>query len=165
MKEHLKYRGWLFHVPSSMKNKLNQRFILIFLFLPVLVFAQPEKERWGKAEDPYLQKYIFEERNYGINMVSVSSAIASSAMNLYWFFISDQDGDNCPFYPSCSHFFIESVKQTDLIRGSLMFADRFTRDMNIFNRRIKYPFIRNNRLYDPPELYKMTDTKYPPQMQ
>lgn len=67
----------------------------------------------------------------------------------YWFFISDLDGDNCPFTPTCSSFLLQSVKETNVIQGALMFGDRFMRDANIFGREEHYPVIKENHYFDP----------------
>jgi putative component of membrane protein insertase Oxa1/YidC/SpoIIIJ protein YidD len=80
-------------------------------------------------------------------------------INTYWIFISDLDGDNCPFHPSCSSFFLESIEETNLIQGTLMFFDRFTRDSNPVNREEHYPVYKNYRFYDPPKLYTLSKEK------
>jgi putative component of membrane protein insertase Oxa1/YidC/SpoIIIJ protein YidD len=80
-------------------------------------------------------------------------------VNGYWFFISGVDGDNCPFQPSCSSFFVESVKETNLIQGILMFADRFTRDINFYKREEHYPRAGNGRYFDPASLYTLKKEK------
>jgi putative component of membrane protein insertase Oxa1/YidC/SpoIIIJ protein YidD len=158
MKELLKFRRWLFRAHCSMKNKA----ILIVIILAAISFSQTETERWEKKTDPYLLKEPPAHRDYSLNTSSAGSFMAKAAASVYWFIISDQDGDNCPFSPSCSNFFIQSVSKTDLFQGTIMAADRFTRDMNIFNRREKYPIIKDGRLYDPPELYTINHTIYPP---
>jgi len=141
-----------------MKNKL----LLIIVLLGSLSFTQ-EKERWGKNENPYIMKKVIPETSeYKFSGDNAGSILINSFVSLYWFFISDQDGDRCPFHPTCSHFFLESVKKTDLFQGSMMTADRLTRDMNIFGRRIKYKYINNNRFFDPPELYTLNKIHYPP---
>jgi putative component of membrane protein insertase Oxa1/YidC/SpoIIIJ protein YidD len=88
----------------------------------------------------------------------------SGLTHAYWIFISDVDGDNCAFSPSCSSFFIESVKETNIFQGTVMFADRLTRDTNFINRQFRYPFSKNGRLYDVPSNYKLdaAEIKYIP---
>ncbi|MEI7812415.1 MAG: membrane protein insertion efficiency factor YidD [Ignavibacteria bacterium] len=109
--------------------------------------AQTDWQRWEKAYIPYsasddeVRTKPGRERKYG-------NFVLDGSKKLYNFFISDLDGDNCPFQPSCSLFFIQSVKLTDIFQGALMFADRFTRDMNLIKIN-HYPFSRNGRLYDP----------------
>ncbi|MBU0475828.1 MAG: membrane protein insertion efficiency factor YidD [Bacteroidetes bacterium] len=76
----------------------------------------------------------------------------------YSFLISDLDGDNCPFYPTCSSFFVQSVNETNIIKGTLMFADRFTRDSNIFKSRSHYPKHISGKLFDPIQNYLLTDS-------
>lgn len=141
-----------------MKNKI----LLLLLFSTVFLTAQTETEKWGKKDNPYLINETAESRDYRFGGESAVSFFTNSAISLYWFFISDQDGDNCPFYPSCSHFFLESVKMYGLVQGTFMFGDRFTRDMNFINREKKYPVIKNKRFYDPPALYTLNIIPYPP---
>lgn len=127
--------------------------MLLILLLTLPAAAQSKLTKWGKAEINYTLPVNEHSRNYSYAGETVLSAVPKTLIMGYWFFISDVDGDNCPFYPSCSTFFIESVKETNVIQGSLMFADRFTRDINIFNRSAKYTEIRNGRYYDPPSKY------------
>jgi len=128
--------------------------ILLLLFLcTIQLNAQSGMVKWGKAEVNYTIPAHDYHRNYSYAGETVLSAVPKTIIMGYWFFISDVDGENCPFSPSCSSFFMESVRETNIIQGTLMFADRFTRDMNIFNRAAKYPEIRNGRYYDPPEKY------------
>jgi len=69
------------------------------------------------------------------------------------------DGENCPFNPSCSGFLIEAIKETNLPQGTLMFFDRFTRDLNIFGRMNHYPRYGALHLYDPVDLYTLNEDK------
>jgi putative component of membrane protein insertase Oxa1/YidC/SpoIIIJ protein YidD len=134
----------------------NSCLLIFFLLFSSLSFAQTERERWNKTEDPYLVKVNSSVPESG------SSIIVKSFVSLYRLLISDQDGDNCPFHPSCSYFFVESVSMTNIFQGSLMFADRFTRDMNFIGRNERYPLVINNRHYDPPIWYTMENITYPP---
>ena len=95
------------------------------------------------------------DRNYGIEDGALTDNFVTSLTHAYWIFISDVDGDNCAFSPSCSSFFVESVKETNIFQGTLMFADRLTRDTNFFNRQLHYPYAANGRLYDIPSNYKL----------
>lgn len=104
--------------------------ICMVLFTSALTRAQEtDWHRWGKTEIQYASmpannSSAKEERSFG-------SLLLGTSHKLYSFLISDLDGDNCPFEPTCSNFFIQSVKTTNIFQGSLMFFDRFTRDMNI----------------------------------
>jgi uncharacterized protein len=42
-------------------------------------------------------------------------------------FISSQDGSTCSFHPSCSEYAVQSIKKHGLIKGVMMFFDRYTR--------------------------------------
>ncbi len=139
--------------------------VIILTFLPVLLSAQTETHKWGKADISYQVQPNFSNRSYGIEKGSVTNMFVSSFTHAYWIFISDVDGDNCPFSPSCSSFFVESVQETNLLQGTLMFADRLTRDTNFFNRQYHYPYAVNGRLYDLPTNYKLKSAEikyYPP---
>jgi putative component of membrane protein insertase Oxa1/YidC/SpoIIIJ protein YidD len=141
------------------------KLVLITLILFTLeATAQTDLHKWGKADISYQIKSSNSARSYGIQSGTVSDAVTSSFVNVYWIFISDVDGDNCPFSPTCSSFFVESVKETNIIQGTLMFADRLTRDTNFIERQTRYPVASNGRLYDIPSNYKLDskEIKYIP---
>ena len=138
--------------------------ILIILFVSVVVCAQTDMQRWDKSDVSYQMKSPYTGRSYGVESGSVSDVFVSSLTNAYWIFISDVDGDNCAFSPTCSSFFVEAVKETNIVQGVLMFSDRLTRDTNFIDRQLHYPFAKNGRLYDIPSNYKLVteDIKYIP---
>ena len=140
------------------------KFILFFLFISFTLYAQTDIKKWGKAETSYQIQPAGSERSYGIEKGSATDMFVSGLTHTYWIFISDVDGDNCPFSPSCSSFFIESVKETNIIQGILMFADRLTRDTDFIDRQLRYPVAKNGRLYDVPSNYKLNsaEIKYIP---
>ena len=122
--------------------------------------------KWEKTEIRYAKNFDEFEQNHSSTDQNNSASVLKSLASAYWFFISDLDGNNCPFRPSCSRFFIEAVSETNLVQGTLMFADRFTRDLNIFNRLNKYPRTSSSYLYDPISLYTLDESKIrylPPQ--
>ena len=121
----------------------------------VFISAQTDPYKWRKADISYQIKPVNIERNYDIEIGSVTDMFVSALTHTYWIFISDVDGDNCPFSPSCSLFFIQSVKETNIVQGTLMFADRLTRDTNFINRVYRYPMAGNGKLYDIPSNYKL----------
>jgi len=123
--------------------------------MSVVLSAQTDTHKWGKAVVSYQENTAATERNYGIEKGSLGDVLVDGFTHAYWIFISDVDGDNCPFTPSCSSFFVESVKGTNIFQGTLMFADRLTRDTNFFNRQYHYPYAKNGRLYDVPSNYKL----------
>ncbi len=129
--------------------------LLIFLFLFNLILqAQSDWERWEAVELPYR---ISGNEPGGISFddSNVGTLLLSSAKNAYSFFISDLDGDNCPFHPSCSNFFVQGVKETNILQGILMFADRFTRDSNFLKGRTNYSLHISGKLFDPVSNYKL----------
>jgi putative component of membrane protein insertase Oxa1/YidC/SpoIIIJ protein YidD len=127
--------------------------LLFVLALATSIFAQTDWERWGKAETDYSVASSSITNNQ-----SMDTSLLSLLKEGYSFFISDLDGDNCPFYPTCSNFFIQSVSKTNIFQGTLMFADRFTRDSNVFKSHKQYSQYRNGRLYDPIDNYLLNDS-------
>lgn len=130
----------------------------------MLIFPQTDWVKWEKSEPSYQLQDDYLERKYDFKIESVSDLILKPVLNSYWFFISDVDGANCPFYPSCSSFFFQSVKYTNILQGTLMFFDRFTRDTNIIDRNEHYPFYDRVHFYDPVKLYtlKKAEIKFIP---
>jgi hypothetical protein len=132
--------------------------IIVCSWMAVL-FSQTDWERWGKADFSFEINKDKSQRNYSINGDNTGQIILKAAAVGYWFFISNVDGDNCPFSPTCSSFFLQSVKETNIVQGTLMFSDRFTRDMNIIGRLSHYPIAKNRHYYDPPTLYTLDKNK------
>jgi putative component of membrane protein insertase Oxa1/YidC/SpoIIIJ protein YidD len=141
-----------------LKNNIKI-FLLFFLLLTYSLIAQQEWERWEKKTCSYLQKDNFKKRDYSFNFESMSDLVYKSLANGYWFFISDLDGDNCPFSPSCSNFLIAAIKTTNLFQGSLIFFDRFARDSNVFGRRKNYSLSKDGKMYDPIDNYLLNKSK------
>lgn len=139
---------------------INRKYYLILFFLLQLsVFAQTDWVRWEKSNPTYQIKNSYIERDYDLSINSISDLIIKPIFNSYWFFVSDVDGANCPFQPSCSSFLLQSVKQTNFAQGILMFFDRFTRDTNFINRQQHYPYYDNVHFYDPVENYALDSKK------
>ena len=99
--------------------------VFILVFCSVL-FAQPDWHRW-QAKDVSYEVSTLQDKSHEVDNSGFSMLLLSGLKTGYYFLISDLDGDNCPFYPSCSAFFVESVRQTNIFQGPLMFSDRFTR--------------------------------------
>ena len=142
-------------------------FSISVLLLTVSVFAQSDHSRtggdtagwvkWGKADYRYEKPNNFRHREYSFDIESVSGFIAKSTANAYGYFISDLDGDNCPFRPSCSAFFVQASKETNIVQGTLMFFDRFTRDFNFYKRYEHYPRVEDGHYYNPVSLYTLDE--------
>ena len=130
-------------------------FIIIFLYCTVNIFAQNDWIKWGKANYSYQIKSMFQHRNYSLDEKNSERFLLKSIVDSYWLLISDVDGDNCSFNPTCSNFFLQSVDKTNIVQGSLMFFDRFTRDMDIFGKVGYYPRVSDGHFYDPTSLYLM----------
>jgi putative component of membrane protein insertase Oxa1/YidC/SpoIIIJ protein YidD len=124
------------------------------------MFCQTDWVKWEKAEYDFRKPSDFRHRDYSYDNDSTASQyVVKTGANAYWYFVSDLDGDNCPFRPSCSAFFVESSKQTNIFQGTLMFFDRFTRDLNIYKRHEHYPRVRDGYFYDPVSLYTLSERK------
>ncbi|KUO61044.1 hypothetical protein APF79_12880 [bacterium BRH_c32] len=124
---------------------------LLPILMPILISAQPELKKWEPVKSSYELKTNNEETSYSSD--GIFTKMLSGTKTAYKFFISDLDGDNCPFHPSCSEFYVESVSKTGIFKGTFMFVDRFTRDLNFFKSREQYKVIKNNKFYDPVEYY------------
>ena len=134
-------------------------FISLVLF-PILLFSQSDWVKWEKADFDYRKSNEYRHRDYSYdNDSSASQYVVKTTANVYWYFVSDLDGDNCPFRPSCSAFFVESSKHTNVFQGTLMFLDRFTRDFNIYKRHKHYPRVMDGYYYDPVSLYTLDESK------
>ena len=129
----------------------------ILLITQVAINSQTDWVRWEKSDLTYQLKNNYLEREYDLSIESVSDVIVKPVINAYWFFVSDVDGANCPFQPSCSSFLVQSIKETNVFQGVVMFFDRFTRDTNIFGRHEHYPRYGKNHFYDPVSLYTLEE--------
>jgi len=124
------------------------KYLFIIIITANILCAQTDWVKWEAAEPSY-EIPVSQERNFRVDNSTIGSLIITGATKIYHIMVSDVDGDNCPFYPSCSEFFVEGVKSTNLFQGGLMFIDRFTRDINFFKSRNKYPLHVSGKLYDP----------------
>jgi putative component of membrane protein insertase Oxa1/YidC/SpoIIIJ protein YidD len=140
-----------------MQSRLN--LISLFLFIATSAFCQMENLKWQKADSSYEKPTKQAHRDYSFEADNAGEFIAKSLTDAYWFFISDVDGDNCPFRPSCSSFLLQSVNETNIFQASLMFFDRFTRDMNIVKGHDHYPRVSTGYYYDPPQNYTLNQGK------
>ena len=137
---------------------INKKYFLLFVFISQLaIYSQTDWVKWEKSDPTYQLKDDYLEREYDLSIESASDVIVKPVTNAYWFFISDVDGANCPFQPSCSSFLVQSVKKTNIFQGVVMFFDRFTRDTNIFGRHEHYPRYGKHHFYDPVSLYTLEE--------
>ena len=116
---------------------------IILILLSGIAFAQTDWQKWSAQKISYAKQAEAEKQN-------LNSALGIARAG-YKFLISDLDGDNCPFHPTCSQFFVEAVNETNFLKGLLMFADRFTRDANLY--KTKYPLHKSGKFYDPVKNY------------
>ena len=134
-----------------------KKYFLLLIFTGIC-FAQTEWIKWEKVNVSY-QIPVSKQKHKSFDDSNLGSIILSGLKYSYSFLISDVDGDNCPFYPSCSTFYISSIKETNIIQGTLMFADRFTRDSNLFKKRDHYANHISGKLYDPTFNYYLLQNK------
>jgi putative component of membrane protein insertase Oxa1/YidC/SpoIIIJ protein YidD len=132
--------------------------VFFLLLISFNLYSQTDWGKWDKTETDYRfpEKVIY--RNYSFDSENPAEFLLKSLVNAYWFFVSDVDGDNCPLRPSCSVFFFEAAGETNIFKAGLMFADRFTRDTNVFKRN-KYPRTKHGYFYDPVNLYTLHSGK------
>ncbi|MGE5403185.1 MAG: membrane protein insertion efficiency factor YidD, partial [Ignavibacteriales bacterium] len=121
---------------------------IVILSAASLYGQQADWKKWGKTEISYTTTPPSESQPMVSNK-NLGSLLLDGSRKVYSFFISDLDGDNCPFQPTCSSFFIESVRTTNIFQGMLMFADRFTRDMN-FLKINHYPLTADGSHFSDP---------------
>ncbi len=133
--------------------------VLFFIFISVTIFAQTDLTRWEKKE-PIYTKSVFSIKEETVTKNDVFTFLVKNSQKVYKVVISDLDGENCPFYPSCSKFYVESVSKGGIIKGTLMFFDRFTRDLNIFRDRKHYDELPNGKLFDPVDNYLLKPDKF-----
>jgi len=136
-----------------MRSKLN--LLSIFFLLTTFAFCQIENLKWQKAEALYEKPTKQAHRDYSFEADNAGEFLTKSLANAYWFFISDVDGDNCPFRPTCSSFLLQSTKETNIFQASLMFFERFTRDLNPAKGNDHYPLVNAGYYYDPPQNYTL----------
>ena len=127
--------------------------LVIIILLPLGLFAQTDWVKWGEKEVSYELPRI-EGKDYTLERSNFFASTVSVFKNAYYFLVSDLDGDNCTFHPTCSYFFVDAVKETNIFQGALMFADRFTRDLN-FLKREKYALHKSGKFFDPVKNYKL----------
>jgi len=131
-----------------------KKIILILSLFSVYLQAQTDWERWEKKSPNF--QIENEENNLSNNSQNYSFFLLLK--DSYNVLLSDFDGNNCPFYPTCSQFYFQSINETNILKGTLMFADRFTRDSNLFKSRSHYPRHISGRLFDPIENYLLSDS-------
>lgn len=126
----------------------------ILLILTTSAFCQVDNLKWTKADLSYELTDHFRRRDYSFESDNAGEFLKKSFVNVYWFFISDVDGDNCPFHPSCSSFFIDATEEINISQATLMFSDRLTRDSNPIKKN-KYPRDKSGHYFDPAENYTL----------
>lgn len=117
----------------------RKRLLLLILLLNVLSFPSV---LWGESASSLTR----EEENYTTNELVL---VFNGLISFYQRFISSQDGPNCVFTPSCSHYMEESLSEDGVI-GFICGVDRLTRchSMNVVNNPL-YNLNSQGKLIDP----------------
>ena len=128
------------------------------IFFVSVTQAQTDWVKWEAKQISYEIK-----KNPGntvqANVAGITAKIVNAAKVVYKTMFSDLDGDNCPFHPSCSQFYADAVGETNLLKGTLMFIDRFTRDINFFKGFNEYLKYSSNKFFDPAVNYTLDQNK------
>jgi putative component of membrane protein insertase Oxa1/YidC/SpoIIIJ protein YidD len=140
-------------------NCLSSFLIFTVSFFALNVFTsstycQLDNLKWKKADLSYEKPDEFQKRSYSFQADDAGEFLQKSFVNAYWYFISDVDGDNCPFRPTCSSFFLQATEETNIFHATLMFSDRLTRDINPVKGN-NYPREKSKHLYDPASNYTL----------
>lgn len=130
----------------------SYRSLVLFLTLSFPLFSQA----WQPAAVDYTEEMPVKKKYYEIKG-DVSEVAFKILVNGYRLIISEPDGDNCPFTPSCSRFFIESLQQTNVFEAVLMASDRLIRDTSFGNKYEHYHIDKFGKLIDPPSRYLELD--------
>lgn len=145
-------------MPDLYLTHIKLLFVLFLIVFTGKSFCQLESLKWTKQEISYTKSDHFKSHNYSFQSDDAGEFMKKSFVNAYWFFISDVDGDNCPFRPSCSTFFIDATEDTNIFQGTLMFSDRLMRDFNPFKNN-HYPIDKSGHYYDPSINYSLSSEK------
>ena len=96
--------------------------------------------------------FYLEGKNRQSDKLQTSTAqiVSLVAIRLYRKLISPYLGVRCNFYPSCSEFGFQSYKKYGFLIGTLMTADRLSRD-HCFIRLGEYPLNEEGHYLDPVE--------------
>lgn len=135
-------------------------FFLFAIIVQINLNGQTEQSKWSKKEVSYLLPANIHDHSYQLKIESFQDLFIQPLLFVYRVLISDVDGNNCPFSPSCSSFFEEAIKRENLFIGVMMFADRFSSDFNFVNRSDKYYRMPSGRFYDPVVNYDLNSIKY-----
>ncbi len=130
----------------------SYRSLMVFFLLSYPLFSQA----WQPAVVDYTEEMPVRKKYYEISG-NVSEVAFKLLVNGYRLLISEPDGDNCPFTPSCSRFFIESLRQTNVVEAVLLASDRLIRDTSFGNKFRHYHTDKFGKLIDPPSRYLELD--------
>jgi len=96
-------------------------------------------------------KNLFNVTNNSEIKTNFTNETDGFVLELFFFYkkyISSQDGNHCPFYPSCSLYFVHSIKKHGVLIGVFETFDRLTRCNP--NRRNQYmEYEKSGLMYDP----------------
>jgi len=121
-------------------------------FSPVRLPPKTSPKADGGRRMPFL---AFKEncRSDGLKQGSISSItlckpVVLFSIRLWQVAFSPQQGETCPFSPSCSHYSHKAIKKYGFLQGLLMASERLQRCHYCAGGRY---YQVGRRLYDPPE--------------
>jgi hypothetical protein len=83
--------------------------------------------------------------------------LVMGAITFYRSFISPTQGPRCGFYPSCSTFGLQAVREYGPFQGVMMTTDRLTRCNILKGPGSDYYLLPNGKLFDPVSKNLMTE--------
>lgn len=126
---------------------MNRLIVFVWLFCGVIYGQSWEAVRVDYAEEIPVKKKYYEIKG------DVPEVVFRVLVNGYRLFISEPDGENCPFSPSCSRFFVEALGETNIVEAVLLTSDRLIRDTSFDNKYKHYHIDKHGYLIDPPSRY------------
>lgn len=105
-----------------MKYKPNRTYLILFYYV-LFISINAKGQNSPSFEYLILSKTVASIKY----QPSQSSFKKNYLLRFYKNYFSSQDGNNCSFYPSCSKYTSESIKQKGWFMGSLAAFDRISR--------------------------------------
>ncbi|MBK6681834.1 MAG: membrane protein insertion efficiency factor YidD [Ignavibacteriales bacterium] len=128
------------------------KLLCVLCVLCGLFNSQSFTQSWEPKPIDYTEEIQAKSKYYKIEG-DIPEAAFKLLVNGYRLFISEPDGENCPFNPSCSRFFVEALGQTNIIEAFLLTSDRLIRDTSFGNKFKHYHIDKYGYLVDPPSRY------------
>ncbi len=121
--------------------KMLEKFCFFFLLFSIFSDNLRSQEQTKHSKFYHLYHHSF-QKDYSI------PAKGNPLQTFYSKFISSQDHSDCPFYPSCSAYMFESVRNYGLIPGLIKGLDRLSRCNK--NQLYMFELTHENKMIDLP---------------